>query len=260
MTRRHFAFDVAGSECMASLDDGHRTTGLVIVTGGNEIRSGPAGIQAALAARFAERGYPVLRYDRRGIGDSEGENAGYRGAGQDLAAAIAAFRSAAPTVERIVAYGNCDAASLLMLKAGGGADALALANPWTFEDDAAPELSANPQALREHYRQRLKSGSAIKRVLRGEVKIGAAVKSLLAMLRPAPPASGLVDRLRSGLERFDGPAAILIAERDRTGQQFRGSWPKDDRRIDICADATHAFVEPASLDWIEERLLNLLEG
>lgn len=257
MKRRQLAFDVAGSECFASLDDGARTAGLLIVTGGNEIRSGPARIQAELAERIAARGYPVLRYDRRGIGDSEGENAGYRGSHEDLAAAVAAFRAAAPHIQRVVVYGNCDAASLLMLESGGGVDALALANPWTFEDDAAPE--ADPQALRAHYRQRLKSGSAIRRVLRGEVKLGAVVKSLMAMLRPAPRSSGLADELRAGLERFDGPVAILIAGRDRTGQQFRANWPKRDRRIATCADASHAFIEPSSLEWLEGQLLKLLE-
>ena len=257
MMRRQLAFDVAGSECLASLDGGPGTAGLLIVTGGNEIRSGPAGIQAELAARIAACGYPVLRYDRRGVGDSEGENAGYRGAGEDLAAAITAFRAAVPPIKRIVAYGNCDAASLLMRESGGGADALALANPWTFEDDEVPE--ANPQALRAHYRQRLKSGSAIKRVLRGEVKIGAVVKSLWAMLRPSPRSNALADELRAGLERFDGPVTILIAGRDRTGQQFRANWPKRDSRIETCADASHAFVEPLSLEWLEGQLLKLLK-
>lgn len=257
MTRRHLSFTVGDDACLATLDEGSRPVGLLIVGGGNEIRSGPAGIQAALATRIAARGFPVFRYDRRGIGDSEGENRGYRGAGDDLAAALAAFRTEAPSVERIVAYGNCDAASLLMLEGGGGADALALANPWTFEDDEAPET--NPQTLRAHYRRRLKSGSAIKRVLRGEVKFGAVVKSLLAMLRPAPKPSGLVDDLRTGLARFEGPVSILIAGRDRTGQQFRGSWPKFDRRIAVCDDASHAFIEPKSLEWLEESLAKLLE-
>lgn len=258
MTRRQIAFSVAGSTCLGSLDEGKRASGLVIVSGGNELRSGPAGIQADLAGRMAKHGFPVFRYDRRGVGDSEGENAGYKGGGDDLAAAIAAFRVAAPDIERIVAYGNCDAASLLMLESGADADALALANPWTFEDDSGAE--ATPHALRAHYRERLKSGSAIKRVLRGEVKLGAAFKSVLAMLRPAPKPTGLIDDLRSGLARFDGLVSILIAGRDRTGQQFRGSWPKNDQRIAICAPATHAFVEPESIDWLERQLLNLLKS
>ncbi len=232
---------------------------MLIVTGGNEIRSGPAGVNAALAARLAEQGFPVFRYDRRGIGDSEGDNAGFKGAGDDLVAAFAAFRAAAPEIKRIVAFGNCDAASQLMLNCGASADALALANPWTFDDDEGEAEAASPHALRAHYRARLTSGAALKRVLRGEVKFGAAFRSVIAMLRPAPEPGGLIDDMRRGLADFCGDWTILIAGRDRTGQEFRGAWSKSDERLAICPSATHAFVEPESLDWLEEQLVKLLE-
>src|SRR3546814_1492741 len=64
-----------------------------------------------LSQRIAAAGHPVFRFDRRGIGDSDGSNSGFETSGPDIAAAIAAFRAAAPHVARIAAFGNCDAAS-----------------------------------------------------------------------------------------------------------------------------------------------------
>src|SRR3546814_12236630 len=93
---------------------------------------------ATLAQRVAAAGHPVFRFDRRGIGDSEGENHGFEGSGPDIAAAIGAFCGAAPHVTRIVAFGNCDAASALLLHQPLAIDALVLANPWTYE--AADEI------------------------------------------------------------------------------------------------------------------------
>src|SRR3546814_2182127 len=93
--------------------------------------------------------------------DSEGENGGFEASGPDIAAAIPAFRAAAPQLTRIVAFGNCDAASALLLHRPLPLDALILANPWTYEgseDDesdapALPPGAPNParplDALRE---------------------------------------------------------------------------------------------------------------
>src|SRR3546814_4060218 len=77
------------------------------------IRSGAHRGMAMLSQRIAAAGHPVFRFDRRGIGDSDGSNGGFETSGPDIAAAIAAFRAAAPHVARIAAFGNCDAASAL---------------------------------------------------------------------------------------------------------------------------------------------------
>ena len=271
MNRRHLAIACEGSTLAATLDlpDGlpPATTGLLIVSGGNEIRSGAWGGQARFAARFASAGHACLRFDRRGIGDSDGPNGGFTTATPDITAAIAALRAAVPEMRQVVVWGNCDAASALMLAGGAGADGLILSNPWTFEHDTsadgeetaeAPEMPAG--ALRAHYRSRLATPAAIKRLRTGHLSLGSLVGSLLAMLRPAAPPSSLAQNMAAGIAGFTRPVAFLIAEKDRTAQAFLGGWPKADGRVKLCPGASHSFVEEASQEWLVAQVLGVLKG
>ena len=141
MTRRHIAFTCEGCELFGTLDAAPGKVGLLLVTGGNETRAGAFSGQAQFAARIAAAGYPVFRFDRRGVGDSEGINAGFRESLLDISSAIRCFQAQSPEIEAIVGFGNCDAASALMLARGADCDALVLANPWTIEqDDGTPPL------------------------------------------------------------------------------------------------------------------------
>ena len=115
MTRRIVLFACQGAQLVGTLDAAEGSTGLLLVSGGNEVRSGAWGGQAQLAARLASEGFPVFRFDRRGIGDSEGENGGFRSSTPDLAAALATFKAECPQLTRVVGLGNCDAATALVL-------------------------------------------------------------------------------------------------------------------------------------------------
>lgn len=257
MSRRHLTFECEGARLCGTLDEGTAQTGLLLVSGGNEIRSGAWNGQAQFAARIAAEGYPVFRFDRRGVGDSEGANGEFRSSGPDIAAALSAFRGQCPKMHRVIGFGNCDAASALMLAEGAGLDGLLLSNPWTIEDDdAAPA----PEAVRDHYRRRLADPASIKRLLTGKVSLGKLFGSIKDALKPAPPPSSLAQEISAGIESFDGPVLLLVADRDRTGQMFLSAWPKDDPRIRRCPDATHSYVEEHARDWLEGQVLELLRG
>ncbi len=255
--RRHFTFACDGSTLIASLDEADGSTGLLLVSGGNELRSGAWNGQARFAARIAVAGFPVLRFDRRGVGDSEGGNGGFRSSGPDIAAALAAFRAACPQVTRVVGMGNCDAASALMLAKGAGLDALILSNPWTIEDEAAP---APPAAIRDHYRRRLADPAALLRLLSGKVSPGKLLASLGQALRRPAPQTGLAQDMAAGVAAFRGKAVFLIADRDRTGQAFIAGWDSKEQRIRRCPDATHSYVEPHAQDWLVEQALDVLRA
>lgn len=268
MTRRAVTFSCEGEELFGTLDMPviPKRCGLVIVTGGNEVRAGAWNGQAQFAARIAASGYPVFRFDRRGTGDSAGTNAGFRASGPDIAAAIAAFRDAVPGLHAIVGFGNCDAASALMLGGGFSLDGLILSNPWTFDEEAPNEAPA--AVLREHYRRRLADPAAVKRLLTGKVPLGGLLRSLAASLRPAAKVQaleGLAREMELGMVRFNGPLRFLVAGRDRTGQAFTARWngarkDQGDPRIVTCPEASHSYVEPQAQTWLAEEVLDFLGG
>jgi exosortase A-associated hydrolase 1 len=257
MTRRHFTFTCEGVQLVGTLDEAAGENALLIVSGGNEVRAGAWNGQARLAASIAAQGFPVLRFDRRGVGDSEGDNHGFRSNGPDIRAALAALRTECPHVRRVVGFGNCDAASALMLAQGAGLDALVLSNPWTIEDDTA---EAPAEVVRDHYRRRLADPAAIRRLLTGKVAIGGLVRSLFAAMRPAPAApAGLAQEIARELSDFSGEVRLLVAARDRTGLAFLANWDKADTRLRLCAGATHSYVEPEAQDWLLAQVLDVLQ-
>ena len=242
MTRRFFSFDCLGAALHATLDEGDAATGLLVVSGGTAARSGAFGWQARLAAHIAAAGFPVFRFDRRGVGDSEGDDPGFRASTPDIAAAVRSFRSEAPHVRRIVGFGNCDAASALMLGEGAGLDALVLANPWTF--DEGRESEHPPATVRSRLVQKIRRPSEWKRLAKGEMGFSSIRRTAIQAVRRAEPASHLMQEMEAGLARFPGTVRLLIAGRDRTAQAFRHAYGGD-APLQVIGDADHAFsAEP----------------
>lgn len=261
--RSLIAFSCAGETLIGTLDDASGTTGLLIVSGGNEIRSGAHRGMALLAARTAQTGYPVFRFDRRGIGDSSGNNEGFEGSGADIATAADAFRGSAPHVTRLIAFGNCDAATALALHhAPSGIDALILANPWVIEetDDLPPAA-----AIRSHYAARLRDPRVWLRLLRGGVNIGKVFKGLAkSSKKRSQDADTLAARLGSAL-REASPATVLLAQGDNTAIAFadalKGPAFADARanlRIETLDSDSHSFASEADKDWLFQQILSHL--
>jgi exosortase A-associated hydrolase 1 len=260
--RHHLTFTCEGDTLAASLDEAPGTTGLLIVSGGNEVRSGAHRGMAALAQRIAAAGHPVFRFDRRGIGDSEGANGGYTSSGPDIAAAIAAFREAAPHVERIVAFGNCDAASALLLHQPLPLGGLILANPWTYEESEveADEPALPPAAaIRARYLSRLKDPRSLLRLLKGEVDVRKLLRGLSALGKAKPPAApdSLPARLDHAMAALPCPATILLATGDRTAQAFAENCRPGDIKVERLASGSHSFAG-ADADWLAEWILEKL--
>lgn len=231
--------------CAATLDTASGETGLLIVSGGNEIRVGAHGGMARLAGHLALRGIPTFRFDRRGVGDSSGENDGYTASAADIAAAATAFRAACPHVTRLIGLGNCDAATALALfHDEARLDALILTNPWAVESDSA---LPPPGAIRRHYARRLRDPAAWRAFRRGGIDLGKLAQGLSRAARPAPP-QPLAMQLAAALADTP-PARIILAERDMTAMAFADQWRKPlfaaaRARIDVATipTASHGFA------------------
>ncbi len=260
MTRRHLTFDCAGEALVATLDAADGNSGLLIVSGGNEIRSGAFGGQARLAAEIAAQGYPVFRFDRRGVGDSSGENRGFRESREDILAAIATFRRECPQLQRVAAFGNCDAASALMLMQGEQCDALILSNPWTFENEGEEDDLPPAAAIRARYAAKLRKPAELARLFKGQVDFGKLMGGLKSIIgKPSSPSS-LAQAMANGLEASAKPCTILIAENDGTGQAFAASWQGTNGPLLRCKGASHAYVEPHAQEWLTQRIVEMLRG
>jgi len=247
--RRVIAFACAGETLAGSLDEGSGETGLLIVTGGNEVRAGAHRGMAMLAARLAADDIPVFRFDRRGVGDSSGSNSGYSGSRDDLIAAAEAFREHAPHITRLIGFGNCDAASALALFGrAAGLDALVLANPWVVEggDDLPPAA-----AIRHRYAERLRSPRAWARLLAGGVDLRKLAKGLAKLTQSAP--QGLADQVVAAIASWGKDARIILARDDNTAVAFAAAAAARDlaTRIEFVDTASHSFArgaDPAALE------------
>lgn len=257
--RRLIAFPCAGETLAGTLDEAPGATGLLIVSGGNEIRIGAHRGMALLAARLAGAGVPVLRFDRRGIGDSTGENRGFESSGPDIAAAAAALRREQPQITRLFGLGNCDAAAALTLfYREAMLDGLILTNPWIADEaDALPPAAA----IRAHYAERLRDPATWLRALRGGVSLTGltnGLRKLASALSQANPALG--EALAT-----TPPTTLILARRDNTALAFADAWKGPafatarERITPVFIDtASHSFARPGDAEALERALLAAL--
>ncbi len=262
--RRMIDFACCGDRLAGTLDAAAGPCGLLIVSGGNEIRSGAYAGQAAMATHFAAMGFPVFRYDRRGIGDSEGTNGGFESSAEDIAAAVGAFKAAVPQMNRLIAFGNCDAASALALYQGDQAiDGLILANPWVIEtpiETVGGDVPATPSAaaIRARYWNRLKNPRSLFDLLTGKINL----RKLLGGLAKAATkeaASGLSIRIAERLAATTQPVRVLIARHDTTAISFMAAWQssvfsnvrqRSNITLQLAESASHSFADLAAKTWL----------
>lgn len=248
--RELISFPCEGNTLAGTLDAADGATGLLIVSGGNEIRCGAHRGMALLAAELAADGVPVFRFDRRGIGESEGQNRGWEQSGPDIAAAAQAFRTLAPNVRRIVGFGNCDAATALALfHRDAGIGSLVLANPWVGdEDDDLPPAAA----IRSHYADRAKDPKQWLRLVSGGINIGKAIKGLRKASTKTPePGNPIAERMAAALG--DTPHRFLLANRDNTAIRFATAWPYGGDKRELASDS-HSFARTGDAAWLAAQL------
>ena len=228
---RALAFDCGGERLygILSLPAGKTsaTRGVLVVVGGPQYRAGSHRQFTLLARDLAQGGVPVLRFDYRGMGDSEGAIRPFDEVEDDLRAAIDAFMAAAPGLREVVLWGLCDAASAIGMYAARDARVagLVLLNPWVRTEDGLARAT-----LRHYYRARLRDPAFWKQLLRGGLDWRRSLASLLALLRKArggttPAAANgataaLPERMRAGLQDFRGQVLLVISGADLTAREF----------------------------------------
>ncbi|MBS3936439.1 MAG: hydrolase 1, exosortase A system-associated [Sulfuritalea sp.] len=233
--------------------------GIVIVVGGPQTRVGSHRQFVLLSRTLAAAGFPVLRFDVRGMGDSTGAQRSFEALTPDIGAAIDALQSASPAVKRVVLWGLCDAASAALLYCDETRDSriagLCLLNPWVRS-----EATLARTQVKHYYGQRLLQKEFWGKLLSGRLNIVRSVAELLRKLGQASsrpePSLGFQERMARGWKTFTGPILLILSGNDYTAKEFREyaagapSWrglPEQAgvTRVDV-KDADHTF---SSAQW-----------
>ena len=248
--------------------------GVVIVVGGPQVRVGSHRQFTLLARRLAAAGYPVLRFDMRGMGDSTGAPRSFEALDDDIGCAVRALQQQRPGVRRVVLWGLCDGASacLLFLDRDRGTPiaGLCLLNPWVRSDTSLARTH-----VKHYYLQRLLQAEFWRKLLRGGVarRAGADLVQNLrqAWRRPNVAVTDTVpfqQRMARAWADFHGPVLLLLSGNDYTAREFleyaRGDpiWRanlarRGMTRVDLdgadhtCSnDADRCRMETATVDWL----------
>lgn len=249
--------------------------GVLIIVGGPQYRVGSHRQFLLLARRLAAEGYPSLRFDYRGMGDSSGTLREFEYVSDDIAAAIDVFQQACPRLRRIVLWGLCDAASAALLYVQASRDArvagLVLLNPWVR---SAASLAQTH--IKHYYGQRLLQREFWLKLSSGKMQLLKAVRDLLNTAlrargkrsRTTSESTSFQDRMAEGLRQFPGNVLLLLSGQDYTAKEFiefaasNAAWSglveaEKISRVDV-ADADHTFsagtqrseVEKVTLKWL----------
>ena len=255
---------------VCTIDKAASETVLLIVSGGNEIAVGPQRSMARLARLIADKGWSVIRFDRRGVGDSGGVNGGFRSSAPDLAAAQRIARHIG--ARQVVAFGNCDAAAALAIHplatscpanetSVGPAPIVSrvLTNPWLGQpsNEMLP-----PAAVKRYYRRRLLDPDAWRALVRGKVDLRALARGVGQLVAQPSAPSTLAGEIVAGLSRTPLPTRIVVSRDDMTGSIFAAGWRSAPFRelhgtvvYHMMNTASHGFTET----WEMNHLADILE-
>jgi uncharacterized protein len=289
MSEVAITFDCAGDTLVGIVHKPERPgrRGIVIVVGGGpQYRAGGHRQLTLWSRTLCEQGYAVLRFDYRGMGDAHGEFRGFTDVDDDIRCAVDELAKAAPEVEEFVLWGECDAASAILLYAcrDPRVKGAVLLNPWVRTEAVAAKA-----VLRYYYLQRIMQPSFWRKVFSGRFEVANSLRSALALVRQSRRGSAaseskagselgapisrelpFTEGMLTGLARFSGPIMLVLSGRDLIAREFeiltKGSaaWnqalqEKSITRFDM-AEGDHTFSSAAQrgqivawgLDWLRQ--------
>jgi uncharacterized protein len=247
-----------------------RTTGLVIVVGGAQSRAGSHRQNVLLARHLASHGFPVLRFDLPGLGDSPGEPIPFENTAGCIRTAVDTLLEHAPSAQSVCLWGLCDGASASRLYLSNTPDprvkGLGLLNPWVRS-----EASLARTYVKHYYRDRLLSQAFWQKLLRGGVGVAALRdlgQNLMRARKTAPDPTSYQDRMAQVWRDFTGHLLLMLSEHDLTAQEFLEyanadpqwvGWDHHPRlTIEHLTGADHTYSLPGAMRALESCIASWL--
>lgn len=251
------------------------SVGVVVIVGGPQYRAGSHRQFVMLSRVLAANGFAVLRFDYRGMGDSNGSLRNFEDVSGDVGAAIDAFQIEVPSVKKIALWGLCDAASAALLYLDETSDprirGLCLLNPWVRS-----EASLAKTRVKHYYIRRLRQKEFWRKLLGGQVAL-TALKGLVlnikltilaSAVKPIETQRPFQDRMAGAWKKFDGRVLLLLSGDDYTAKEFVeftssnpvwiGAFAKETLVQHSVAGADHTFSEIRFNSVAEKHTLDFL--
>lgn len=271
-------FECDGRRLLGIVHATDSTTGVLVIVGGPQYRVGSHRQFLLLARYLTANNVSVMRFDYRGMGDSEGDIRSFEDVTADIRAAVDAFFDACPELTSVVLWGLCDAASAAIFYANTDSrvDGMILLNPWVNTE--AGEAKAY---LRHYYFQRLFNKALWKKVLTAKFEFRKSLASLLERVNKSREVLvnvvksdeteavnntlPLPTRMHQGLDSFQGWVNVIISGDDLTAAEFEDmvkaskAWRRllnqKKTKFHHVAAANHTFSRQVWRDEVAEQTL-----
>ena len=250
--------------------------GVLIMVGGPQYRVGSHRQFTLLARDLTSAGFPSLRFDYSGMGDSEGDRLGFEKTGDDISTAIDTFIECVPGITHVVLWGLCDAASSGMILAhrDSRVKGMVLLNPWVHTGEYSPEVK-----LSHFYRPLFTEKDHWRRLFSGKIQLFPALKELvqdtfalvgklLPSVLPKHSQQHFIDEMLEGFQKFQYDVLIILSENDLTAKEFTTLVSRDKNwkselqnpgiKVHTISGADHTFsqrsaqeeVSQMTIEWI----------
>jgi exosortase A-associated hydrolase 1 len=271
MNERAVTFACAGCELLAIIHQPQLSTdtAVLIVVGGPQYRVGSHRQFVQLSRALANEGIGSLRFDYRGMGDSQGIKQNFDEICDDLTAA-GDLLCKELGCKNFVIWGLCDAASAAMIYAHKDARiaGLILLNPWLKSEQAMGKTM-----IKHYYVQRLLSREFWQKLFSGKLKMIDSLSDAKNFVQDSVATQKAVqgsyqERMQKGVSLFSGPLCIILSGVDLTAKEFEeqafsgNAWSRlksKDTLVHRISQADHTFsktelkrqVEQISIDFVQ---------
>ena len=273
-------FDCQGDRLIGILHQptsAQKKIGVIIVVGGPQYRVGSHRQFTLMARTLATAGFPTLRFDYRGMGDSQGDFQGFEKIDEDIKSAIDVLFENISGLNGVILWGLCDAASACLIYANRKdprVTGLVVANPWvrTCSGEAKTYLKyyyIRRLIQKNFWKKLIFEGFYFKKSILEFLKV---IKKIYVINNDSSKEETYINKILSGLELTEFPILMIFSQNDLVAREFialsvsNACWSAtlNSKRINkiYVENADHTFSSGRSMeitnkcciDWLDSNL------